>query len=166
VKPYGGDPSVGTEYLEALQETLAIFAPPAEGEEVVEEAVRVDVGEALGQVGDPRLADREFPAIQRRPIRASFEAIVELVAAAFGETAESIRHRSHRPARKALAHLASTEAGLSLVAIGEWMKLTGRAVGHLVQRGTELERDDREYAAALRTIRSRLAADDHEEHER
>ncbi len=59
VKPYGGDPSLGTGYLEALEETLAIFAPPAAGEEVVEEAVRVEVGESLGQAGDPRLADAE-----------------------------------------------------------------------------------------------------------
>jgi formylglycine-generating enzyme required for sulfatase activity len=59
VKPYGGDPSVGTEYLRVLQETLAIFEPPSEGEEVIEEAVREEVGEALGQAGDPRLADPE-----------------------------------------------------------------------------------------------------------
>jgi hypothetical protein len=59
VKPYGGDPSLGTGYGAALEATLAIFEPPAEGEEVVEEAVRVEVGEALGQAGDPRLASRE-----------------------------------------------------------------------------------------------------------
>lgn len=59
VKPYGGDPSVGTEYPAALEKTLAIFEPPAEGEEVVEEAVRVEVGEALGQAGDPRFASRD-----------------------------------------------------------------------------------------------------------
>jgi len=57
VKPYGGDPSAGTGYAAALQETLAIFEPPGEGEEVVEERVRVEVGEALGSAGDPRLAD-------------------------------------------------------------------------------------------------------------
>jgi len=121
--------------------------------------------ERMQKLAEPRLADREFPTIQRQPVRASFEAIVELVAATFGETAESIRRRSHRPSRKALAQLASTEAGLSLVAIGEWMKLTGRAVSHLVQRGTELERSDPEYTAALRIIRRQLAGDDHFEHE-
>lgn len=120
----------------------------------------------MQRLAEPHLGDREFPTIQRQPMRASFEAIVELVAATFDETAESIRRRSHRPSRKALAQLASTEAGLSLVAIGEWMKLTGRAVGHLVQRGTELERNDGEYAAALRTIRRQLAGDDPAEHER
>lgn len=57
VKPYGGDPAIGTEYTTALQEALAVFEPPAEGEQVVDEAVRVDVGEALGSAGDPRLAN-------------------------------------------------------------------------------------------------------------
>jgi REP element-mobilizing transposase RayT len=121
--------------------------------------------ERMQKLAEPHLADREFPASQRQPVRASFEAIVALVATAFGETAESIRRRSHRPSRKALAHLASTEAGLPLVAIGQWMKLTGRAVGHLVQRGTELERSDPEFAAALRSIRRQLAIDDLGEHE-
>lgn len=113
--------------------------------------------ERMQKLAEPRMEDREFPTVQRQPVRSSFEAIVELVAMTFGETAESIRRRSHRPSRKALAHLASTEAGLSLVAIGEWMKLTGRAVGHLAQRGIELEQTDSEYAAVLRTIRRHLA---------
>jgi formylglycine-generating enzyme required for sulfatase activity len=59
VEPYGGDPAVGTGYPQALRETLAIFEPPGEDEEVVEETVRVEVGEALGQAGDPRLANPE-----------------------------------------------------------------------------------------------------------
>jgi len=53
ILPYGGDPSVGTGYPEALAETLAIFEPDGE---IVEEPVRVEVGEALGAAGDPRLA--------------------------------------------------------------------------------------------------------------
>ncbi len=56
VKPYGSDPSVGTGYSAALTETLAIFEPPGQGEEALDEVVRVEVGEALGQAGDPRLA--------------------------------------------------------------------------------------------------------------
>ncbi len=59
LKPYGGDPAAGTAYSTALENAITIFKPPAEGEEVVEEAVRVDVGEALGQAGDPRLAKPE-----------------------------------------------------------------------------------------------------------
>lgn len=59
IKPYGGDPSMGTDYPEMLDETLAIFEPPDVGEDVVEEGLRVEVGEALGQAGDPRLANPE-----------------------------------------------------------------------------------------------------------
>jgi formylglycine-generating enzyme required for sulfatase activity len=54
LQPYGGDPAVGTAYEAALKETLALFAP---GGEAVPEEVRVQVGEALGQAGDPRLAN-------------------------------------------------------------------------------------------------------------
>jgi formylglycine-generating enzyme required for sulfatase activity len=61
IKPYGGDPSVGTEYSTALRETLAIFEP---SDEVVEEAVRVEVGEALGAAGDPRLAAPEETRVE------------------------------------------------------------------------------------------------------
>lgn len=59
VLPYGGDPSRGTDYRMALDETLAIFEPSGEGEALVDEVIRVEVGEALGQAGDPRLANPE-----------------------------------------------------------------------------------------------------------
>ena len=52
VRPFGGDPAVGTGYEAALAETLALFTP---GGPEVEERIRVEVGEALGQAGDPRL---------------------------------------------------------------------------------------------------------------
>ena len=57
VKPYGGDPSLGTAYSSALEGALEILDVPGEGEEVAEETLRVEVAEALGQAGDPRLAD-------------------------------------------------------------------------------------------------------------
>lgn len=59
IEPYGADSAIGTEYLADLEATLAIFEPPTGGDEVVEEAVRTEVGEALGQAGDPRLRDPE-----------------------------------------------------------------------------------------------------------
>jgi formylglycine-generating enzyme required for sulfatase activity len=54
IEPYGGSPADGTGYQGALQETLGIFTP--EGEDVPE-SDRIEVGEALGKAGDPRLAD-------------------------------------------------------------------------------------------------------------
>lgn len=59
VRPFGGDPAAGTGYEAALAETLALFTP---GGPEVEEKLRVEVGEALGQAGDPRLAaDNRVP---------------------------------------------------------------------------------------------------------
>jgi formylglycine-generating enzyme required for sulfatase activity len=55
IKTYDGEPERGTGYEEALRETLAIFEPGGTGAQVVE-SVRVEVGDALGQGGDPRLA--------------------------------------------------------------------------------------------------------------
>lgn len=59
IRPYGGDPAQGTTYEDDLSETLAIFEP---GGQAVAEFVRVEVGEALGQAGDPRLTE---PAARR-----------------------------------------------------------------------------------------------------
>ncbi len=53
IAPYGGDPAAGTGYSEALEATLAIFDPGVG--ESVSENVRLEVGEALGAAGDPRL---------------------------------------------------------------------------------------------------------------
>ena len=54
VLPYGADPSQGTGYAEAREKTLAIFTEKGPR---VPERVRVEVGEALGRAGDPRLRD-------------------------------------------------------------------------------------------------------------
>jgi formylglycine-generating enzyme required for sulfatase activity/DNA polymerase III delta prime subunit len=53
ILPAGGDPAQGTGYDEARRQVLAIFEQGSD----VEEKVRVEVGEALGQAGDPRIAD-------------------------------------------------------------------------------------------------------------
>jgi hypothetical protein len=75
---------------------------------------------------------------------------------AFGESPDSLRIRSHRPARKALALLAAEECGLTQTAIGEWMQLTPRAVAHLVARGTELCRRDESFARTIDQIKRSL----------
>ncbi len=54
IKPYGGSPETGTGYADALREVLDLFRPAAT---ISPEAIRIDVGEALGVSGDPRLAD-------------------------------------------------------------------------------------------------------------
>ncbi len=54
IAPYGGDAASGTDYAAMLRDTLAIFEPDGAA---VEEPVRIEVGEALGRAGDPRLAN-------------------------------------------------------------------------------------------------------------
>ena len=56
IEPYGGDASAGTGFREALDAVLSIFRPDTAP---VAETIRVDVGEALGSAGDPRLDDME-----------------------------------------------------------------------------------------------------------
>lgn len=53
ILPAGGDPAYGTGYDEARQQVLTIFEPGSD----VGEPVRVEVGDALGQAGDPRIHD-------------------------------------------------------------------------------------------------------------
>ncbi len=53
VRAGGRDPSARTGYATALREVLAGFEPGS----TVPESVRIEVGEALGQAGDPRLHD-------------------------------------------------------------------------------------------------------------
>lgn len=54
IAPYGGDPAEGTGYPALLREVLAVFEA---GSTRASETVRAEVGDALGQAGDPRLAD-------------------------------------------------------------------------------------------------------------
>jgi formylglycine-generating enzyme required for sulfatase activity len=53
ISPAGGDPAAGTGYAEGRQQVLAIFERGSD----VPEKVRVEVGEALGHAGDPRISD-------------------------------------------------------------------------------------------------------------
>ncbi len=59
IRAYGGEPEQATNYARDLAKVLSIFEP---GGDAVSEAIRVEVGEALGQAGDPRLDD---PAANR-----------------------------------------------------------------------------------------------------
>jgi formylglycine-generating enzyme required for sulfatase activity len=56
IRPYGLDASQGTNLAERLHGLLPIFET---GAPEVDERVRIEVGEALGFVGDPRLRDPE-----------------------------------------------------------------------------------------------------------
>lgn len=115
--------------------------------------------ERMQKLIDSKPRSRQFPRAQRQIVLPSFDAIIDAVIAAFDETRDSIRERSHRPARKALAQLGWEDANLTLTAIGEWMRLTDRAVSHLVKRGRKMERRDDDYASKIRRIRLDLGID-------
>jgi hypothetical protein len=100
---------------------------------------------------------REHPRAQRRFVRPTLDAVLLAVMSEFGETEELLRRRSHLPARKALAHLATERAGLTYAAAGEWMHLTGAAISHLVRCSREAEGRGGEYRVTLRVVRRQLA---------
>ena len=115
--------------------------------------------ERMQQLIDSKPRCRQFPKAQRLIVLPSFEAVIDAVTDAFDESRDSIRARSHRPARKALAQLGWEDANLTLTAIGEWLGLTDRAVSHLLKRGKQMECRDDAYASTLRQIRLRLGLD-------
>ena len=56
ISPSGGDATRDTDYAKVLVQILPIFEPAGAA---IDERIRIDVGEALGAAGDPRLADVE-----------------------------------------------------------------------------------------------------------
>jgi REP element-mobilizing transposase RayT len=104
----------------------------------------------------PRSA--EHPRPQRRFVRPTFEAVIETVARRFDEPVAAFRLRSHGIPRKAIAHLASEESGVTFAAIGNWLAITGAAAAYLARQSKELEKSDRIYRALLAAIRAELAA--------
>lgn len=106
---------------------------------------------------DSEETSSEIPEPQRRPWLPDFPRTVAIVCEVFTETEDSLRSRSHRPARKALAQICWEECGLSLAGIGRFLNITQRAVSHLVKRSQVLEATDEVYAESMSLIRTRLS---------
>ena len=85
---------------------------------------------------------REFPRVQRRPVRPSFESIVTAVCQSFSETEESLSRKSRRPGRKIVAYLGYQETGLTLAALAEWLGVTIQGASNLIATAQRLERSD------------------------
>jgi hypothetical protein len=96
--------------------------------------------------------------VQRNVVRPSFDGVIALVEELFGLDEGELRRRSHHPARKALARLASHEAGVAFTLIGEWMGISGPAASKLALKAIALAQRDAEFAERLATIRQRLRA--------
>jgi len=105
-----------------------------------------------------RRDSRAYPEAQRKVVRPTFEAIVEIVAPRFGLEVEQLRRRSHHPARKAVARLLSHDAGVPFATIGEWMGITAQAAAYLARQAVELEQRDEVFGTLVAGIRRRLEA--------
>lgn len=100
---------------------------------------------------------REHPRRQREFVRPSFDAIVESVEVVFGTTGEQLKRKSRGPGRKALAHLALDEGGLTLRALAEWLGVSDWAVAKMRTRSRELYDSNRVYRACIERIRGALS---------
>jgi len=100
---------------------------------------------------------REHPRQQRRFVRPAFETLVEVVTDAFDVTPDALRLKSRGQARKALAHLAVDEAGLTLQAIGGWMGVSAWAACKMRRSGRELYVSDPLYRQRIDRIKAELS---------
>jgi hypothetical protein len=80
---------------------------------------------------------RELPRDQRRFVRPTLDAIVVLVTDRFEVTPDELKRKSRGQARKALAHLAVDDAGLTLRGIADW-KVTEWAASKMRQTARNL----------------------------
>lgn len=114
--------------------------------------------ERMQMLAAPKREASAYPDAQRNVVRPSFAEVVALVAGFFGIDEERLRRRSHHPARKALAWLASQEAGAPFTLIGAWMGISGPAASKLALKAIALEARDAEFAERLGAIRRWLPA--------
>ena len=112
--------------------------------------------ERMQQLAESVRETREFPRLQRHPVRPSFESILSAVCSQFSETEESLRRKSRRPARKILAWLGHEEAGLTLAALAQWLDVTIQGASNLIATAKRLESSDRSIQRWIAATRSEL----------
>ena len=99
---------------------------------------------------------REIPKAQRYFVRPSFEAAITLIGEVFGESEKTLRLKSRRPGRKALALIGALDCGLPHAPIAEWLTCTDWAVSKLIRTAQELERSDRSFRERIEAVRRQL----------
>ena len=100
---------------------------------------------------------REHPRAQRRFVRPMLDAVVVLIADRFGVTPGDLKRKSRGQARKALAHLAVDDAGLTLRCIADWMGVSDWAASKMRQGARELYSTDLGYREKVDQIRAALS---------
>jgi hypothetical protein len=86
------------------------------------------------------------------------DGLVALIADRFGVSPDDLKRKSQGQARKALAHLASDDGGLTLLAIGSWMGVSERAASKMRQGAMVLYATDRGYREKVNQIREALSS--------
>lgn len=105
---------------------------------------------------EEQVRSMEHPRAQRQVVaKPDLALITSHVAAAFGLAAEDLRERVHRPARNAVALLA-TENGWSLAEAGQWLKVSGPGVSKMCHTGRQLVERDSSYEEKIDAIRKKL----------
>lgn len=104
-----------------------------------------------------------YPSAQRKVVRPSFGHVIDVVSELFALDEAELRRRSHHAARKALASLASREAGIPCTVAGEWMGISGPAVSKLAIKAIVLEATDWVFAERIEEARRRLGMPEVEE---
>jgi len=99
---------------------------------------------------------REIPRSQRIFLRPTFDVAIELVCRIFGETPQSLRLKSRRPGRKALALIATLDCGLPHAPISEWLSCSDGAVSKLIRAAQQLHKNNREFRKGTDLIRRAL----------
>ena len=75
---------------------------------------------------------------------------ITLIGDVFGESERTLRSRSRRPGRKALALIGALDCGLPHAPIAEWLDCTDWAVSKLIRTAQELQRSDRRFERELK----------------
>ena len=78
---------------------------------------------------------------------------MQVVIEEFGESAESLRRRNHRPGRKTLALLAYEECRFTHRMIAEMLGISQPAVSQMLQTATKLRKSDRQFQRSVNSIR-------------
>ena len=99
---------------------------------------------------------REIAKAQRYFVRPSFGAAITLIVDVFSESEKTLRSKSRRPGRKAVALIGALDCGLPHAPIGEWLGCTDWAVSKLVRVAQELQRSDRSFRERIEAVRRQL----------
>ena len=100
---------------------------------------------------------REHPRDQRSFVRPALDAIVLLVADRFEVAPADLKRKSRGQVRKALAHLAVDDAGLTLKAIVDWMAVTEWAASKMKHAAKDLYTTDASFRNRVDQIRAALS---------